>query len=69
MLRDVSPRSPPLPPGDPSRGVVYLRIVLSPEQASRMCLFLNKFFYREGLLAPRPTPKWRTTSRRLSATA
>jgi len=25
-----------LRPGDPSRGVVYLRIVLSPEQASRM---------------------------------
>ena len=32
----------PPPPGDPSAGVVYLRIVLSPEQA---------------LLAPRPTPK------------
>ena len=46
-----------LPPGDPSGGVVYLRIVLSPEQASRMCVFLNKDFYREGLLAPRPTPK------------
>ena len=43
--------------GDPSGGVVYLRIVLSPEQASRMWVFLNKVFYREGLLAPRPTPK------------
>jgi len=31
--------------------------------------FLTKFFYREGLLAPRPTPSWRTTPRRLSATA
>ena len=29
----------------------------SPEQASRMWVFLNKVFYREGLLAPRPTPK------------
>jgi len=26
---------PPPTPGDPSSGVVYLRIVLSPEQASR----------------------------------
>ena len=30
---------------------------LSPEQASRMWIFLNKVFYREGLLAPLPTPK------------
>ena len=30
---------------------------LSPEQASCMWVFLNKDFYREGLLAPRPTPK------------
>jgi hypothetical protein len=27
-----------LPPGDPNGGVVYLRIVLSPEEASRMCM-------------------------------
>ena len=33
------------------------RIVLSPEESSRMWVFLNKVFYREGLLAPRPTPK------------
>jgi len=26
----------PPPPGDPSGGVVYLRIVLSPEEASRL---------------------------------
>jgi len=55
MLRDVSPRKSP--PGDPSGGVVYLRIVLSPEQVSLIWVFLNKVFYREGLLAPRPTPK------------
>ena len=46
-----------LPPGDPSGVVVYLQIVLSPEQASRMRVFLNRVFYREGLLTPRPTPK------------
>jgi len=46
-----------LPPGNPSRGVVYLRIVLSPEESSRLRVFLNISFYREGLLAPRPNPK------------
>ena len=35
---------------------VQIRIVLSPEQASRMWVFLNKFVYRKGLLAPCPTP-------------
>ena len=35
----------------------YLQIILSQEQASRMLEFLNKVFYREGLLVPRPTPK------------
>ena len=30
---------------------------LSPEQASHVWVFLNNDFYREGLLAPRPTPK------------
>ena len=36
MLRDFPPTNIPPHHGDPSRGVVYLRIVLSPEQASRM---------------------------------
>jgi len=45
------------PPGDTSGGVVYLQIVLSPEQASRMWVFLNKVFYSEGFLAPRLTHK------------
>ena len=57
MLRDVSPRNTPPSHGNQSGGVVYLRIVLSPEQAPRMWVFLNKVFYREGLLAPLPTPK------------
>ena len=46
-----------LPPGDPNGGVVYLRIVLSPEESLRLWVFLNISFNREGLLAPRPTPK------------
>ena len=56
MLRDDSPRNTP-PPGDPSRGVVYLRIVLCPEESSRLWVFLNISFNREGLLTPRPTHK------------
>ena len=35
LLRDTSSRNTP-PPGDPSGGVVYLRIVLSLEEASRL---------------------------------
>ena len=46
-----------LPPGDPSGGVFYLRMVLSPEEASRPWVFRNKFFSGEEFLAPRPTPK------------
>ena len=55
MLRDDSPRN--TPPGDPSGGVVYLRIVLCPEESSGLWVLLNIGFNREGLLAPRPTPK------------
>ena len=32
----VIPPLETLPPGDPSEGVVYLRIVLSPEEASHL---------------------------------
>ena len=47
-----------LPLGDPSGGVVYLRIFfLSPEESSRLWVFLNISFNREVLLAPRQTPK------------
>ena len=59
-----------LPPGDPSGGVVYLRIVLSPEKASRPCeYYLTWVFtgrYCQHLAQP---PSWRTTPCRLSATA
>jgi hypothetical protein len=52
------PETLPPPAGDPSVGVVYLRIVLSPEEASRTCgWFVTGHFYGEDLLAPRPTPK------------
>ena len=47
----------PPPPHIHATCPASLRIVLSPEQASRIWVFLNKVFYREGLLAPRPTPK------------
>ena len=58
-----------LPPGNPSGGVVYLRIVLSPEESSRLWVFLNTSSNRKGLLEPRPTQSWKTTPRRLSVTA
>ena len=56
LTRDASSRNTP-PSGDPSGGVFYLRIVLSPEEASRLWVFLNNIFHGEELLAPRPTPK------------
>jgi hypothetical protein len=36
---------------------VYLRIFLSPEEASRLVNITQHMFSRGGLLAPRPTPK------------
>ena len=52
LLRDASPGNTPPPPGDPSGGVVYLRIVLSPEQAPRLWMFLKflKIFDISGAL-------------------
>ena len=51
---------PPLetlpPPGDPSGGVVYLRIVLFPEQASCMWVFLNSAVLQGGIVSPSPNP-------------
>ena len=48
MLRDGSPKNTPPLHGDPSSGVVYIRIVLSPEQTSRMWVFLTTFFTGRG---------------------
>ena len=45
------------PPGEPSGGVVYLRIVLSPEQASHLWLFLNNVFLQGGLVSTSPKPQ------------
>jgi hypothetical protein len=45
--RVVSPLET-LPPGDPNGGVVYLRIVLSPEEASRICLCFWKRLSRKS---------------------
>jgi hypothetical protein len=37
-----------LPPGDPNGGVVYLRMVLSPEEASLMGNSEHAFFTERG---------------------
>ena len=39
------------------KGVVYLRIILSPEQASRMWVFLNKVFLQGGLVSTSLNPQ------------
>ena len=56
ILRDASPRNTP-PHGDPSVGVVYLRIVLSPEEASCMWMFPNINVLQGGVVSPSPNPK------------
>ena len=56
ILRDASPRNTP-PPGDPSGGVVYLRIVLSPEDASCLQVFLNMNVLQGGLVSTSPNPQ------------
>ena len=45
-----------LPHGEPSGGVVYLRIVLSPEQASRLWLFLNISVLQGRVVSSSPNP-------------
>ena len=57
LLCDVSPRNTPPPTGDPSGGVVYLRIVLSPEQAFRMWMFLNIRVLQAGVVSTSPNPQ------------
>jgi len=46
-----------LPPGEPSGGVVYLRIVLSPEEASCLQVFLNINVLQGGVVSNSPKPK------------
>ena len=43
------------PPGDPSGGEVYLRIVLSPKEAS--CLHLNMNVLQGGFVSTSPKPQ------------
>jgi len=45
------------PPGDPSGGVVYLQIVLSPEQASHLWMFLNISVLQGRIVSTTPNPQ------------
>ena len=55
ILRDASPRN--TPPGEPIGGVVYLRIVLSPEEASCLQVFLNMNVLQGGVVSTSPNPQ------------
>ena len=46
-----------LPPGEPSGGVVYLRIALSPEEASCLQVFLNINVLQGGVVSTSPNPQ------------
>ena len=46
-----------LPPGEPSGRVVYLRIVLSPEEASCLEVFLNMSVLHGGVVSTSPNPQ------------
>jgi hypothetical protein len=46
-----------LSPGDPTGGAVYLRIVLSPEEASHFWIFLNMVFLWGGVVSASPNPQ------------
>ena len=56
ILRDASPRNTP-PHGEPSGGVVYLRIALSPEEASCLQVFLNMNVLQGGVVSTSPNPQ------------
>jgi len=55
LLRGASSRN--TPPGDPSGGVVYLRIILSQEEASRHVSITKYFFSRGGVVSTSPKPQ------------
>jgi hypothetical protein len=56
MLHNASPRNTS-PPGDPSGGVVHLRNVLSPEEASWMRVFLIMNDLQGGVVSTSPNPQ------------
>jgi len=45
------------PPGEPSGGVVYLRIVLSPEEESCLQVFFNMNILQGGVVTTSPNPQ------------
>jgi len=55
MLRDVSHRNTPPPEIRVGEQFTFAFFCLQSKHPACVC-FLTKFFYREGLLAPRPTP-------------
>jgi hypothetical protein len=59
LLRDPSSRNTsPHHPGEPNGGVVYLRIALSPQEASRlMSITEQEFFLRTGVVSISPNPQ------------
>jgi hypothetical protein len=57
LKRDTSSRNTPPPPGDSSVGVVYLRIVLSPEEASRPCECFTTGFFLQRVVSTSPNPQ------------
>ena len=46
-----------IPSGDPSGGVFYNRIVLSPVETSRIWVFLNNIFLQGGVVRASPNPQ------------
>ena len=56
LLHDTSSRNTP-PPRDPSGGIVYLGIVLSPEEASHLVSISEHGFSRGGVFSASPNPQ------------
>ena len=68
IIHPSTPRSPHLSPSIRFSQQDHIHPPLQSKHHACECL-LTECFYREGLLAPRPTPSWKNTPRRLSATA
>jgi hypothetical protein len=57
LICAMHPLETPPPPGDPSGGVVYLQVVLSPEEASCLWVFCNMSFLLCGVVSPTANPQ------------